>query len=117
MIHKNFKYFLLSIILLLSLNGNMFGQLLVDNFEYSGQLNANGWDIHSGTTNFLSTTSGLTYSGYTGSGLGNAVLVQNLGGEDVNKGFTEQNVDGTSIYYSTLVNVNDAASTKVEIIF
>ncbi|MFZ1279765.1 MAG: T9SS type A sorting domain-containing protein [Ignavibacteriaceae bacterium] len=112
MIHKNFKYFLLSIILLLSLNGNMFGQLLVDNFEYSGQLNANGWDIHSGTTNFLSTTSGLTYSGYTGSGLGNAVLVQNLGGEDVNKGFTEQNVDGTSIYYSTLVNVNDAASTK-----
>jgi hypothetical protein len=98
--------------MLLTLNSNTFGQLLVDNFEYSGQLNANGWDIHSGTTNFLSTTAGLTYSGYTGSGLGNAVLIQNLGGEDVNKGFTEQNVDGTSIYLSTLVNISDAASTK-----
>lgn len=112
MMFKNLKYFFISLILLLSLSGNAFGQLLVDNFEYSGQLNANGWDIHSGTTNFLSTTAGLTYSGYTGSGLGNAVLVQNLGGEDVNKAFTEQNVDGTSIYFSSLVNVNEIASTK-----
>ena len=113
MLSKNLRYLFISIILLLSLNGNTFGQLLVDNFEYSGQLNANGWEVHSGGgSNVLSTTSGLTYSGYTGSGLGNAVLIQNLGGEDVNKGFTEQNVDGTSIYLSTIVNINDAAATK-----
>jgi hypothetical protein len=103
---------------LLSLNGNTFGQLLVDNFEYSGQLNANGWEVHSGAgSNVLSTTTGLSYTGYTGSGVGNAVLLQNLGGEDVNKGFIEQNIDGSSVYFSMLVNINDASATKVGDVF
>lgn len=112
MMYKHLRYYLISFLFLLSVNGNVFGQLLVDNFEYTGQLNANGWDIHSGTTNFISTTSGLTYTGYSGSGVGNAALVSNLGGEDVNKAFTEQNVDGSTIYFSALVNINDTASTK-----
>ncbi len=86
--------------------------LLVEDFNFSGLLTANGWSIHSGTTNFLSTTTGLTYAGYTGSGVGNAVLVSNLGGEDVNKGFDEQSTNSTSIYSSLMVNVNDAATAK-----
>jgi hypothetical protein len=86
--------------------------LLIENFEFTGLLNANGWSIHSGTTNFISTTTGLTYTNYPGSGVGNAALVSNLGGEDVNRGITEVTGNGNSVYYSLLVNVNDAASSK-----
>ena len=86
--------------------------LLVDDFNFPGLLTANGWSTHSGTTNFLTTTTGLSYAGFPGSGVGNAVLVSNLGGEDVNKGFDKQSTNGVSIYSSLLVNVNDAAIAK-----
>ena len=57
--------------------------LFVDNFTYSGALTNNGWAAHSGAaTSPLSTTTGLTFAGYPGSGTGNAVLVGNAGGED-----------------------------------
>src|SRR5687767_13182893 len=62
--------------------------LLVEDFPYSGALNANGWSVHSGAgTNPIQTTAGLTYAGYPGSGLGNAAQMGNAGGEDVNRGF------------------------------
>jgi hypothetical protein len=86
--------------------------LLIDDFNFSGLLGSNGWGIHSGTTNFLSTTTGLSYTGFPGSGIGNAVLVSNLGGEDVNKGFDEQTGNGTAIYTSFVVNVTDASTSK-----
>lgn len=99
-------------VLTLLTNSNSYSQLLVDDFNYTGLLTANGWTVHSGTTNPINTTSGLTYSGYVGSGVGNAALIGNLGGEDVNRDFTEQNINGTEIYYSFLVNVNESASDK-----
>ncbi|MEO7446036.1 MAG: T9SS type A sorting domain-containing protein [Ferruginibacter sp.] len=88
-------------------------QLVNENFNFSGALTANGWMAHSGAgTNPVSTTTGLTYAGLSGSGIGNAALVDNAGGEDVNRTFTPQNTDGQNIYVSLLVNVTDAATDK-----
>jgi hypothetical protein len=92
--------------------GTGVSNLLTEDFNFSGLLTANGWTAHSGTTNQLLTTTGLIYPGFISSGVGNAVLVSNLGGEDVNKGFDEQSTNGSTIYCSLLLNVNDAATTK-----
>ncbi len=87
--------------------------LLVQDFSFSGNLSANGWTAHSGAgTNPIATTTGLTYAGFPGSGVGNAALVNNLGGEDANITFTNQTTVGQNIYYSFLANVTDAAVTK-----
>ncbi len=90
--------------------------LLEENFDYTAGalLSASGWSAHSGTaTNSPATvTPGLTYEGYLSSNIGNAALVNNLGGEDVSKDFTKQDVNGTSIYASLLVNATDASASK-----
>ncbi len=87
--------------------------LSTNDFDFSGALTANGWTAHSGAgTNPVSTTTGLTYTGFPGSGIGNAALVNNLGGEDVNITFANQNTDGQSIYFSFLASVTDPAATK-----
>ena len=86
--------------------------LSVNNFNFSGALTSNGWIAHSGTTNVISTTTGLTFTNYSGSGIGNAVAIGNAGGEDVNTTFTTQNTNGQNIYASFLVNVNDASNSK-----
>lgn len=106
------KIYMVAFLALLS--STLFGQqLLNQDFSFSGNLTANGWVAHSGGgTNAVATTTGLTYSGLTGSGVGNAALVNNLGGEDVNITFANQNTDGQSIYFSALVNVTDPAATK-----
>lgn len=89
-------------------------QLLIEDFNFTGALNANGWSAHSGAgTNPPSTTTGLTYAGYAGSGVGNAAQVGGVSGEDVNKALAaEVTGDGSTVYFSALVNVNDAASNK-----
>lgn len=109
---KKFYLFLFCSLFVFGTTG--FGQqLLVQDFSFSGALTANGWTAHSGAgTNPVSTTTGLTYAGYSGSGVGNAALVNNLGGEDVNITFTSQNTNGQSIYYAFLVNVTDAGTAK-----
>jgi len=86
--------------------------LLADDFSFSGTLVTNGWTAHSGVTNILSTTAGLIYEGYTGSGIGNAVLISNLGGQDVNKGIDEQTTNGSTVYASLLIKVIDTAAAK-----
>lgn len=103
-----------SLLIFILLSSTVWSQVLLnDDFTYSGNLTANGWVGHSGTgTNPIATTGGLTYSGLVGSGVGNAVLVNNLGGEDDNITHVSQSTDGQSIYYSVLVNVTDAAATK-----
>jgi hypothetical protein len=89
-------------------------RVLIDDFSYSGQLKDNGWSPHNAAgTNPPSTTSpGLTYAGHPGSGVGNAALIGNAGGEDVNRPFAQQSGDGTTIYYSFLVNVTEPAANK-----
>ena len=89
--------------------GFTFGQVnyLVEHFNYAAAapLTSNGWTAHSaGTTSpILVSTAGLNFSGYVGSGVGNAALVNNTG-EDLNKPFGADITSG-SIYTSFLVSV------------
>ncbi len=92
--------------------GFTFGQsnYLVENFDYAAttQLTSNGWNKHSGTTNpILVSNAGLTFSGYIGSGVGNAALVNNTG-EDLNKPFGAD-INSGSVYASFLVSVTATA--------
>lgn len=87
-------------------------QLLVEDFNFSGGiLNNNGWTATAATaaTPALSTTNGLTYSGFIGSGIGNAA---NLGisGEDLTKTLTTPQSSG-SLYMTFMVNVSSATTT------
>ena len=78
--------------------------LLVDDFDFTGLLTDNGWTAHSGSgTNPIETTTGLTYSDYPGSGIGNAAQLDNTG-EDDNRLFPSAITSGY-IYFSALVNV------------
>lgn len=107
------KSFLLIFSLLLCAGLAKAQLLRSEDFNFSGALSANGWAVHSGApTNPISTTTGLTYAGLLGTGIGNAALVTNMGGQDENITFTAQNTDGQSIYASMLVNITDPAATK-----
>ncbi|MBU6177556.1 MAG: hypothetical protein KGO80_07305, partial [Bacteroidetes bacterium] len=88
--------------------------LSVNNFNFSGALTSNGWIAHSaGGTNPISTTTGLTFNNYSGSGIGNAASIKSVNSsEDVNITFSPQNTNGQTIYASFLVNVNDASTSK-----
>ncbi len=107
--------FLLLFVLLFSTK-SMQGQVLfTENFNYSGTISSNGWTAitpQPAVPNVVSTTSGLTFTDYLGSGIGNAAQLLNLGGEDYNISFASQNTNSQSVYFSFLVNVNDAATTK-----
>ena len=111
---KIFTKTILSFILLLCFEVSNSQQLFLDNFNYSGNLTANGWTAHSGVgVSPVATTTGLSYSGIQTSGIGNAIQILSVaGGEDVNKPITTQNTDGQNIYFSALVNVNEATNTK-----
>ncbi len=88
---------------------------LVEDFNYTpgDLLTNNGWTLHSGTTDpIIVSNSGLTYSGYPSSGIGNAANVFGAG-EDVNLGFAAQSVNGTTIYFSALVNVTETANDLI----
>ncbi|MCC6545821.1 hypothetical protein IT570_01535 [Candidatus Sumerlaeota bacterium] len=76
--------------------------LFTEDFTFAGNLTANGWTAHSGAgTNPIDTTTGLTYAGYTQSGIGNAANIDDTG-EDVNRTFTAQ-ASGT-VYASFMFN-------------
>lgn len=79
-------------------------QLLTENFSFSGSLSTNGWTAHSGDgTNNISTTSGLSFSGYSQTNVGNAALLMSSG-QDVNLPLSAAQTSGT-VYYSFMVNV------------
>jgi hypothetical protein len=67
-------------------------QLLVEDFDYpiGDLLNAHGWTAHGNAgTQAIDVTSGLSFAGYLGSGIGGAANLDATG-EDVNKTFTAQ---------------------------
>lgn len=77
-------------ILLIGGHQKGWSQVLVENFDYTigSLLTANGWTAHSGAGTLpIDVTTGLSFSGYAGSGIGGAANVDN-NGEDVNKTFT-----------------------------
>jgi hypothetical protein len=82
--------------------------LLEDNFTHSAILTSNGYTVNSGTgtNNLTAGATGLTYSNYGSSNIGNALSVANVG-QDVYRTFTQQN-SSTTVYASFLVNVSAA---------
>jgi FG-GAP-like repeat len=87
--------------------------LLTDDFNYTvgTLLTANGWTAHSGGgTNAQTVTSpGLTYVGYPGSGIGNAVTL-NTTGEDDNRSLSSSPTSGT-VYAAAMVNITSCQTT------
>lgn len=85
--------------------------LLTEDFNYSaGQLiTSNGWTMHSGTTLPITVTSpGLSYSGFVGSSIGNAITISGSG-EDDNKVLSSAQTNG-SIYMSFMLNIISAST-------
>ncbi len=104
----------LSIFLLFFTLNKSFSQALpiVENFTFSGNLTANGWLNYptvGANTNFPATSTsgitGLTFTGYNQSGIGNAALISG-DGEDVYKPFDSQ-TSGT-VYAGAMIKVNAA---------
>ncbi|MBI3006239.1 MAG: T9SS type A sorting domain-containing protein [Ignavibacteriales bacterium] len=90
------------------------GQLVVENFSYtvSEDLANNGWTVlgTNNATNCNVSSSGLSYSGYAGSGIGNgATIVAASSADEVGLGFTSQT--SGIVFYSLLVNLSSAPST------
>ncbi|NWG28270.1 MAG: T9SS type A sorting domain-containing protein, partial [Ignavibacteriaceae bacterium] len=83
------------------------GLLFEHNFDYGSNIADYGWSLHSGGSTPINTTSGLTYTGYISSGIGNAANITGTS-DDLNQGFVDQNSSG-SIYLSALVSVTEAA--------
>ena len=105
-------FIITTMMLLLNLRVNA-QAVYTQDFNFSGTLTSNSWTAHSGGgTNAISTTTGLSYGTHAGSGVGNAALIGNAGGEDINQSFTSQSTNGSSVYTSFLCNITDAATAK-----
>lgn len=86
---------------LLLLTGTSFGQI-VDQFNYTGPLNTNGWTSHSGTAGQFQTATGtLTFPGLATS-IGNKATYVAGNGEDLHKPIT---ITTDSAFYSLLINL------------
>ncbi|WP_317134600.1 inositol monophosphatase family protein [Leptolyngbya sp. 7M] len=85
--------------------------IFVENFNIAegALLTENGWTAHSagGTNPIIGVVPGLTYSGYPGSGVGNAAGMT-TSGEDVHRTFTVQS--SGSVYAAFMVRVSDAST-------
>jgi hypothetical protein len=82
--------------------------LLEDNFTYSTALSSNGYSVvSSGINTINATASGLIYTSYGSSNIGNAIILNNTG-EDVFKTYTSQNpgAGSISLYFSAIVNIS-----------
>ncbi len=105
---------LATLLMLMAISTMASAQLVKENFDYpAGEaIDSLGWTAHSGIGNqpALVSSSGLTYTGYAGSGVGNALNVFSTG-EDVNKGFPDQTKDGETIYLSALVDITESANS------
>lgn len=87
-------------------------QLLVENFSYtaaSAIVTQNSWAQRyasgTGGSAAVVSASGLTYSGYSGSGVGNALTLASTAGEDVYKNLSNSVTSG-SVYVSFMLKVD-----------
>lgn len=91
------------------LNGQV---LMLDNFDYpAGELlTAHTWIQQQTTATFpvAVNNGGLTYTGYVGSGIGNAAAL-GVEGQDVFKGFVKQTLPGT-LYLTCMVKIISATT-------
>jgi len=90
---------------------------LIENFDYPAgdSIGAHGWTGFSSFVNVITVTSpGLTYSGYSGSGIGNAIKLRN-NGQDAYRDLNFVDSVG-SVYVSFMLNV-DSAKTNGDYFF
>lgn len=100
-----------TLLMLMAISSVASAQLLKEDFDYPAgdSLRAHGWLLSSSTVNPLKvTTPGLTFTGYSSSGVGNATTLMNTG-QDVYKAFSAQTA--RSVYLSFMMNVSAAQST------
>jgi hypothetical protein len=92
-----------------NLNFSIQSLFFTEDFDYTAgdALTDHGWTAHSGgTTNTILVTSpGLAYSGYQGSGIGNAATLT-TSGQDVNQQFIP--LTSGAIYAAVMVNITSA---------
>ncbi len=104
--------YLATLLMLVCMSALASAQLVKENFDYPNGAaidTLGGWSAHSGSGPALISDSVLTYTGYAGSGVGNALDVFGTG-EDVNKTFPDQSRDGETIYLSALIKVVESGS-------
>ena len=101
-----------TLLMLLAVSSIASAQLVKEDFDYTAgdSLRAHGWLLSlTSTVNTVKVTSpGLTFTGYSSSGVGNATTLATTG-EDVYKKFSAQT--SGSAYMSFMVNVTSAQST------
>lgn len=110
---------LLALFIVLAISFHADAQVnLIENFDYPAgdTLGAHGWTSFSGgSTNALTVVSpGLTYTGYSGSGIGNAVKIKG-NGQDAYKPLANPDSTGTA-YISFMVRI-DSAKTAGDYFF
>ena len=92
-------------------------QLLAENFDFSGDLSANGWTLYESTGQSLSTGAGLTYpisAATVHPASGNGVIIKRLAttaGQDAFRNFAIQNTAGKAVYVSFLIRLTDTLFT------
>ena len=104
---------LTTLILTLAAVQMSFAQLLVEDFNFTGAvISVNGWNPTASptATPAISTTTGLTYAGFDGNGIGNAVSLA-PSGEDLTKNLSAAQTSGT-IYMTFMVNVSATTSAN-----
>lgn len=107
---KNILHFIIAVLLFMTgISTGCFSQVLMfDNFNYTAgtQMTANNWiqQQTTATNPILVASSGLSYTGYICSGIGNAAAI-GPEGQDVFRGFIKQTLGGTKIYLAFLVKV------------
>ncbi len=116
-LHIKHSLALAALAVFMLLPGKGWGQLLVEDFNYSlGTVLTTtatpdpitGWLAHSGNgTQNIDVTSGLSFLGYAGSGIGGAANVDN-NGQDINKTFTSQ-TSGT-VYVAFMLQTSSTNS-------
>ncbi|MFH1121732.1 MAG: FN3 associated domain-containing protein [Bacteroidota bacterium] len=103
-------FLLVMLLSMFGLNG-MAQPMLVENFDYTlaTNLTDNGWIAHSGGgSQPITVGTGLSYTGYSGSGVGGAALVDNTG-EDDSKLLAAPVTTGT-LYVAALMNFGSSTT-------
>ena len=108
------KLYVIIAVMALIFTQESYSQLLFEeNFDYPAgdSITQHNWVAHSGSTNMVIVSPGLTYTNYPSSGIGNAVQLDTVGisGMDVNRNFTE--VTSGSVYASYMVKILYATAT------
>lgn len=109
------KKFLFLLCLLAAHQG--YAQLLTENFNFTGNLSANGWTLYESAGNPLAVINGLTYSINTDMVhplSGNGVCIRRLpttAGQDAYKTFAAQTIPGKAVFVSFLIRLTDTLFT------